>query len=73
MKIVPRVAGRIVTLGMSSGVTQLVACLMQIVMNNSLVLYGNQVSTGGDVALLVSESVLRLSGDIITEPDIITE
>jgi len=61
MKIVPRVAGRIVTLGMSSGVTQLVACLMQIVMNNSLVLYGNQVSTGGDVALSAMGIIMKLA------------
>ena len=41
MKPVPRVCGRAMTLGASSGITQLVACVMQVVMNNSLVHYGN--------------------------------
>ena len=38
-------------LGISSGITQIASTILQVVMNNSLVYYGNQTAIGGDVAL----------------------
>ncbi|WP_124068174.1 MATE family efflux transporter [Clostridium sp. E02] len=38
-------------LGISSGITQAASTILQIVMNNSLVHYGNQTNIGGDAAL----------------------
>lgn len=52
---------RFMTLGISSGITQSVACIMQIVMNNSLVHYGDQASTGGDVALSAMGIVMKIA------------
>ena len=47
-------AKNVIALGTSSGITQLVACIMQVTMNNSLVYYGNKSAVGGDVALSAS-------------------
>ena len=60
MKLVPRVCIRTLTLGASSGITQLVACAMQVVMNNSLVYYGNQSDVTGDVALSAMGIVMKI-------------
>ncbi len=38
-------------LGLSSGITQVASTILQVVMNNSLVYYGNKTDIGGDVAL----------------------
>jgi putative MATE family efflux protein len=38
-------------LGVSSGITQVASTILQVVMNNSLVYYGNKTGIGGDVAL----------------------
>ncbi|MDF2885849.1 MAG: efflux family protein [Lacrimispora sp.] len=38
-------------LGISSFITQIASTILQVVMNNSLVYYGNQTAVGGDVAL----------------------
>ncbi|MDR1773077.1 MAG: MATE family efflux transporter [Hungatella sp.] len=38
-------------LGISSGITQAASTILQVVMNNSLVYYGNKTAMGGDVAL----------------------
>ncbi len=38
-------------LGISSGITQVASTILQVVMNNSLVYYGNKTAIGGDVAL----------------------
>lgn len=38
-------------LGISSGITQMASTVLQVVMNNSLVYYGNKTAIGGDVAL----------------------
>lgn len=38
-------------LGISSGITQVASTILQVVMNNSLVYYGNQTDIGGDAAL----------------------
>lgn len=48
-------------LGVSSCITQLAATLLQIVMNNSLVFYGEQTSVTGDVALSAMGIVLKVS------------
>lgn len=53
--------GRFLTLGVSSGITQSVACIMQVVMNNSLVFYGNQSTVGGDVALSAMGVVMKIA------------
>lgn len=55
------IVGRAVALGMSSCITQLASTLLQIVMNNSLVIYGDQSSVGGDVALSAMGIVMKLS------------
>ena len=60
MKPVGRVCGRSITLGASSGITQLVACVMQVVMNNSLVYYGNLSEVTGDVALSAMGIVMKI-------------
>lgn len=54
-------AGKFLTLGISSGITQSVACIMQVVMNNSLVFYGNQSEVGGDVALSAMGIVMKIA------------
>lgn len=41
----------VATLGISSGITQVASTILQIVLNNSLVFYGDQTYVGGDVAL----------------------
>ncbi len=48
-------------LGISSGITQSVACIMQVVMNNSLVYYGNQSDIGGDAALSAMGIVMKIA------------
>ena len=60
MKLVPRVCVMSLTLGASSGIAQLVACVMQVVMNNSLVYYGNQSDVTGDVALSAMGIVMKI-------------
>lgn len=53
--------GHILTLGISSGITQSVGCIMQVVMNNSLMYYGDQSPIGGDVALSAMGIVMKIS------------
>lgn len=60
MKLVPRVCKKSLALGTSSGIAQLVACIMQVVMNNSLVYYGNQSEVTGDVALSAMGIVMKI-------------
>lgn len=60
MKLVPGVYKNALALGMSSGLTQLVACVMQVVMNNSLVYYGNQSVVTGEVALSAMGIVMKI-------------
>lgn len=60
LKPVPRILKHSLILGTSSGITQLVACIMQVVMNNSLVYYGNQNEVGGDVALSAMGIVMKI-------------
>ena len=61
MKPVGRVVGKTLTLGASSGITQVVACIMQVVMNNSLVYYGNLSPVGGEVALSAMGIVMKIA------------
>lgn len=48
-------------LGISSGITQVASTILQVVMNNSLVYYGNQTAAGGDVALSAMGIVNKIS------------
>lgn len=52
---------RAMPLGISSGITQVASTILQIVMNNSLVRYGNQTAAGGDVALSAMGIVNKIS------------
>ena len=61
LKLKGQLIGRIATLGISSGITQSVACLMQVVMNKSLVYYGNLSSIGGDMALSAMGIVMKIA------------
>ena len=56
----------IFSLGMSSCITQATATIMQVVMNNSLVYYGDLTTTGGDVALSAMGIVSKISMIIIS-------
>ena len=61
MKLKASICANILTLGFSSCITQTAATIMQVVMNNSLVYYGNLTSTTGDVALSAMGIVLKIS------------
>lgn len=52
---------RVLPLGISSGITQIASTLLQVVMNNSLVYYGNKTAVGGDVALSAMGIVNKIS------------
>lgn len=52
---------RVLPLGISSGITQVAATILQVVMNNSLVRYGNQNAVGGDVALSAMGIINKIS------------
>ncbi len=52
---------RICTLGISSGITQGVACIMQIVMNNSLKYYGDLSPVGGETAQAAMGIVMKIA------------
>jgi len=60
MKLVPGICKGFLVMGASSGISQLVACVMQVVMNNSLVYYGNQSEVTGDVALSAMGIVMKI-------------
>lgn len=61
MKLKPRICIAIFSLGISSCITQTAATIMQVVMNNSLVYYGDMTSISGDVALSAMGIVLKIS------------
>lgn len=61
MKLKSVIVGSIFSLGFSSCITQTAATIMQVVMNNSLVYYGDMTSTTGDVALSAMGIVLKIS------------
>lgn len=53
---------RFLVLGISSGITQSVACIMQVVMNKSLVYYGDLAAgISGDIALSAMGVVTKIS------------
>ncbi len=60
MRLDGRLCSRIAALGISSGITQGVACLMQIVMNNSLKYYGDLSPVGGETAQAAMGIVLKI-------------
>lgn len=47
----PMICKLALPLGISSGITQVASTILQVVLNNSLIYYGNQSDVGGDVAL----------------------
>ncbi len=51
LRVDPEICRLVLPLGISSGITQIASTILQVVMNNSLVYYGNQSAVGGDVAL----------------------
>lgn len=55
-----RLCGKMLALGISSGITQGVACLMQIVMNNSLKYYGDLTPVGGETAQAAMGIVMKI-------------
>lgn len=54
------------SLGISSCITQLSSTILQIVLNNSLVYYGDQTSVTGDVALSAMGIVMKISMIIVS-------
>lgn len=61
MRINKEVCQLALPLGISSGITQVASTILQVVMNNSLVYYGNQSEVGGDVALSAMGIVNKIS------------
>ncbi|MEG2544379.1 MAG: MATE family efflux transporter [Longicatena sp.] len=61
MKLKMKICIAVFSLGISSCITQTAATIMQVVMNNSLVYYGDLTPTGGDVALSAMGIVLKVS------------
>lgn len=53
-------------LGISSGITQISSTILQIVLNNSLVFYGNKTDVGGDIALSAMGIVMKVSMIIVS-------
>lgn len=53
-------------LGISSCITQLASTVLQIIMNNSLVFYGDLSNVGGDVALSAMGIVMKVSMIIVS-------
>lgn len=51
LRVDSEICRMVLPLGISSGITQIASTILQVVMNNSLVYYGNQTAVGGDVAL----------------------
>ena len=50
-KLNNNICRNMLVLGISSGITQIAATILQVVLNNSLIHYGDQTSVGGDAAL----------------------
>lgn len=65
MRLQPHIVQRVLSLGISSCITQSAQAVMQIILNNSLVYYGNMSSVGGDVALSAMGIVLKISMIIV--------
>ena len=61
LKLNFKILGAFTILGLSNGLTQLTASLTQIILNNSLVYYGNLSHVTGDVALSAMGIVAKIS------------
>lgn len=61
MKLNKSICKNIVSLGISSGITQSAATVLQVILNNALVIYGNKSSVGGDVALSAMGIISKIS------------
>ncbi|MEF2782200.1 MAG: MATE family efflux transporter [Clostridium sp.] len=66
MKLKPSICKMAFSLGISSCITQLSYTVLQIVLNNSLVYYGNLTSVTGDVALSAMGIVMKISQIIVS-------
>lgn len=66
MKLKPSICKMAFSLGISSCITQLSSTVLQIVLNNSLVYYGNLTSVTGDVALSAMGIVMKISQIIVS-------
>lgn len=66
MRLYPAICKAAFSLGISSCITQLSATILQIILNNSLVYYGNQTSVTGDVALSAMGIVMKVSMIIVS-------
>lgn len=60
MRLDGGLCGKMCALGISSGITQGVSCIMQIVMNNSLKYYGDLSSVGGETAQAAMGIVMKI-------------
>ncbi len=66
MRIDPEIFRSALPLGISSGITQVASTILQVVMNNSLVYYGNHTEVGGDVALSAMGIVNKISLTLVS-------
>ncbi|WP_394524651.1 MATE family efflux transporter [Lacrimispora sp. JR3] len=66
MRIDSEVIRSALPLGISSGITQIASTILQVVMNNSLVYYGNHSEVGGDVALSAMGIVNKISMTLVS-------
>ena len=66
MRIDPYIFRSALPLGISSGITQVASTIFQVVMNNSLVFYGNHSEVGGDVALSAMGIVNKISMTLVS-------
>lgn len=65
IRFVPSLVASSTALGLSSCITQVSSVLLQIILNNSLVKYGNMSEVGGDMALSAMGIVMKVSMLII--------
>lgn len=66
LKLNADICRRALPLGVSSGITQVASTILQVVMNNSLVHYGNLTAIGGDAALSAMGIVNKISMILIS-------
>lgn len=66
LRLQPYIVQRILSLGISSCITQSAQAIMQIVLNNSLVHYGDLCAVTGDVALSAMGIVSKISMIIVS-------
>lgn len=66
MKLDARLCRRISTIGISSCILQMASTLLQVIMNNSLVYYGNLSTVTGDAALSAMGIVMKINMILIS-------